>query len=127
MGLHLLKIAVVYLAIGAGLGLYMGITVQFTLAPVHAHLLLLGWASLALAGIVYHLYPAAATTRLARLHFWLHNLALPVFMVGLAMLLSGQQAAMPIVAAGATTVLVGLILFASNLLLNVKPGTQRAN
>ena len=103
MGLHFLKIAVVYLAIGAGLGLYMGITVQFTLAPVHAHLLLLGWASMALAGIVYHLYPAAATTRLARIHFWLHNLALPVFMVGLGMLLSGRQAAMPIVAVGATT------------------------
>ncbi|MEO8506183.1 MAG: cytochrome-c oxidase [Betaproteobacteria bacterium] len=126
MGLHFLKIAVVYLAIGAGLGLYMGITVQFTLAPVHAHLLLLGWASLALAGIVYHLYPEAATTRLARIHFWLHNLALPVFMVGLGMLLSGRQAAMPIVAVGATTVLVGLILFASNVLLNVQPGTQRA-
>ena len=126
MGLHFLKIAVVYLAIGAGLGLYMGITVQFTLAPVHAHLLLLGWASLALAGIVYHLYPAAATTRLARIHFWLHNLALPVFMVGLGMLLSGRQAAMPIVAVGATTVLVGLILFASNVLLNVQPVTQRA-
>lgn len=126
MGLHFLKIAVVYLAIGAGLGLYMGITVQFTLAPVHAHLLLLGWASMALAGIVYHLYPAAATTRLARIHFWLHNLALPVFMVGLGMLLSGRQAAMPIVAVGATTVLVGLILFASNVLLNVRPGIQRA-
>lgn len=126
MGLHFLKIAVVYLAIGAGLGLYMGITVQFTLVPVHAHLLLLGWASLALAGIIYHLYPAAATTRLARVHFWLHNLALPVFMVGLGMLLSGRDGATPIVAGGATTVLVGLILFATNVLLNARPGTQRA-
>jgi hypothetical protein len=45
----------------------------FILAPVHAHLLLLGWASLALAGIIYHLYPAAGTTRLARIHFWAHN------------------------------------------------------
>jgi hypothetical protein len=127
MGMHFLKIAVVYLAIGAGLGLYMGITVQFTLAPVHAHLLLLGWVSLALAGIVYHLYPAAATTRLARIHFWLHNLALPVFMVGLGMLLSGRQDAIPIAAAGSTTMLVGLILFASNVLLNVKPGALRGS
>jgi cbb3-type cytochrome oxidase subunit 1 len=47
--------------------------------PVHAHVLLLGWASLALAGVVYHLYPAAAGTRLARWHFWLHNGGLALF------------------------------------------------
>ena len=49
MGLRFLQIAVVYLVIGASLGLYMGLTEVFILAPVHAHLLLLGWASLALA------------------------------------------------------------------------------
>ena len=83
MGLRFLKIAVVYLLIGAFLGLGMGIAQNFALVPVHAHVLLLGWASLALAGLVYHLYPAASTTRLARVHFWLHNLGLPVFMVTL--------------------------------------------
>ena len=71
MGLRFLKIAVVYLLIGALLGLGMGIAQNFALIPVHAHLLLLGWASLALAGVVYHLYPAASTTRLARIHFWM--------------------------------------------------------
>ena len=44
MGLRFLKIAVVYLILGALLGLFMGLTQQFALAPVHAHLLLLGWA-----------------------------------------------------------------------------------
>ena len=66
MSLRFLKIAVVYLVIGAVLGFTMGITQKFVLVPVHAHLLLLGWASLALAGLVYHLYPTASTTRLAR-------------------------------------------------------------
>ncbi len=120
MGLRFLKIAVVYLFIGACVGLGMGITQNFGLAPVHAHLLLLGWASLALAGVVYHLYPAASTTRLARIHFWLHNVGLPVFMIGLAMLLTGTAGAFPFVAAGATTVLVGLALFALNVLFNVR-------
>jgi hypothetical protein len=84
MGLRFIKIAVVYLFIGASLGLGMGISQQFTLAPVHAHLLLLGWASFALVGLVYHLYPAAAETRspdpflvaqpgLARLHAGARN------------------------------------------------------
>lgn len=123
MSVTFLRIAVVYLVLGALLGLGMGITERFTLAPVHAHLLLLGWASLALAGIVYHLHPAAAQTRLARLHFWLHNAGLPVFMVGLAMLLSGTAGATPVVALAATVVLAGLVLFAANVLVNVRAGT----
>jgi len=120
MGLHFLKIAVVYLFIGTLLGLTMGITQKFVLVPVHAHLLLLGWASLALAGLVYHFYPAASTTRLARFHFWLHNIGLPVFMVGLGFLLTGGEWAVPAVIVSATAVLLGLALFAANVLLNVK-------
>jgi hypothetical protein len=120
MGVRFLKIAVVYLVVGASLGLVMGITESFTLAPVHAHLVLLGWASLALAGVIYHLYPAAATTKLAHVHFWAHNLALPVFMGSLGMLLRGAAGAGPVVGISATVVLAGLFVFATNVLLNVK-------
>lgn len=120
MGVRFLRIAVVYLVVGACLGLAMGLKENFVLAPVHAHLLLLGWASLALAGIIYHLYPGAADTRLARIHFWLHNVGLPVFMAGLGMLLTGTAGAGPVVGIAATVVLVGLVVFATNVLLNVK-------
>lgn len=121
MGLRFLKIAVVYLLVGALLGVFMGITQQFGLAPVHAHLLLLGWASLALAGIIYHLYPAASTTRLASIHFWLHNAGLPAFMVALGFLLTGHESAGPFVGISASVVMIGLVVFVSNVLLNVKP------
>jgi hypothetical protein len=122
MGLNFLKIAVVYLFLGALLGLIVGIMQNFALVPVHAHLLLLGWASLALAGLMCHLYPAASITRLARIHFWLHNLGLPVFMIGLGFYLAtGREGLVPIVVVGATTVLVGLAIFATNVLVNVKP------
>jgi cbb3-type cytochrome oxidase subunit 1 len=120
MGLWFIRIAVVYLFAGALLGLVMGITQRFTLVPVHAHVLLLGWASLALAGVVYHLYPAASRTRLARLHFWLHNAGLPVFMIGLGLLLSGTASLLPIVAGAAVAVVIGLALFALNVLVNAK-------
>lgn len=120
MGLKLLKIAVVYLVVGASLGLAMGISQKFVLAPVHAHLLLLGWASLALAGLVYHLYPAASTTRLARIHFWLHNLGLPVFMVGLGLVLTGSEIGLPATVVAAIAVLVGLFVFAANVLINAR-------
>ena len=123
MGLRFLKIAVVYLVLGASLGLYMGLTEVFVLAPVHAHILLLGWASLALAGIIYHLYPAAGTTTLARVHFWAHNLLLPVFMVALGALLKGNAGAGPVVGIVAIAMLAGLACFAANVLMNAKAAT----
>ncbi len=118
MGLRFLKIAAIYLVLGASLGFVMGMSRQFTLAPVHAHVNLLGWASLALAGLIYHLYPAAAATRLARIHFWLHNIGLPVFMIGLAFMLLGNEAFDPLVGIGATVTLAGLIVFAVNVVMN---------
>jgi len=120
MGARLIRIAVIYVVVGLVLGMYLGITQQFTLVPVHAHVLLAGWASLALAGVIYHLYPAAGVTRLANIHFWLHNLGLPAFMLALAVALSGHPDATPWVAAGALTLAAGLVAFAVNVLLQVR-------
>ena len=120
MGLNFIRIAVIYLVIGTSLGIAMGISQRFTLIPVHAHVLLLGWATLAIAGVVYQLYPMAANTRLARIHFWLHNLGLPVFMVALALMISGNESVLPVVAIAALVVLLGLVLFAANFLLTTR-------
>ena len=120
MSTRLIRIAVLYLVVGVLLGMYMGITQHFMLVPVHAHVLLAGWASLALAGIIYHLYPAAGDTRLALVHFWLHNIGLPIFMIALAIALWGHPSATPIVAAGAAALVVGLVAFAANALLRVR-------
>ncbi|SFI03524.1 hypothetical protein SAMN04515618_108137 [Collimonas sp. OK307] len=125
MGIRFLKIAVIYLFIGALLGGYMGATENFALAPVHAHVALLGWASLALAGLIYQLYPAAALTLLARIHFWLHNIGLPFFMLGLGLVLTGHTAATPIVSISASIVIIGLAAFTANVLMNVKTTAGR--
>lgn len=45
------------------LGLYMGIRGDFTLAPAHAHLNLLGWVTMAVYGL-YHRYVTRARNRL---------------------------------------------------------------
>lgn len=120
MGIRLLKIAVVYMQIGVAAGLVMGATHQFQYAPVHAHLALLGWASLALAGLIYHLYPDASETKLAKVHFWLHNTGLPVFMIGLFLLISGNTLAEPFVRIGAVTTFAGLLMFTINVLRAVR-------
>ncbi len=120
MAQRFLKIAVVYLFLGALLGITMGILQNFALVPVHAHVLLLGWATLALAGVIYHLYPLAAGTRLAKLHFWIHNLALPPFMISLSLYLTGHASAMGVVVVAGLLVLIGLGLFMVNVLASVR-------
>ena len=115
-----LKLAVVYLIVGVGLGIVMGSTEDFTLRPVHAHLNLLGWATLALAGLIYSVYPDAGKSRLARAHFWLQNLSLPVMMGSLAWFLQGHPEIVPVLATAEIVAAVGVIAFASNIFLNVK-------
>ncbi|HVO87642.1 MAG TPA: cytochrome-c oxidase [Casimicrobiaceae bacterium] len=121
MGMRFIKIAVLYFAVGVSIGLAMGMTGQFTFMPVHAHINLLGWASLALCGLIYTLYPEAAQTRLAKTHFWLHNVGLPPLMVALAFLLSGHPGAEPVVGVLSMVVGVGILMFVVNVWLTLKP------
>lgn len=53
-----LMLAAACLLCGVTMGVYMGMAHDFALAPVHAHLNLVGWASLALFGLTYRAYPA---------------------------------------------------------------------
>lgn len=121
-----LKLAVVYLIAGVSLGIAMGASGDFTLRPVHAHLNLLGWATLALAGLVYSAYPEAGRSRLARIHFWLHNLALPVMMGALTLLLLGHAEVVPVLAGAEIAAAAGVLVFAANVFINVQPQNASA-
>ena len=50
---------------GESLGIWMGANQNFTLAPAHAHLNLVGWVTLSLYGVAHRLYPALSASRLA--------------------------------------------------------------
>jgi hypothetical protein len=118
VGIRLVRIASVYLLAGLVLGLAMGIGRDFSLMSVHSHVLLLGWATLAITGIVYLVLPGCAGTRLATAHFWLHNLGLPVMIASLAAEALGEPRAQPFIGVGSTIVLAGLGLFTLNVLRN---------
>ncbi len=120
-GIAWLKLSVVYLMVGIAIGIAMGASHDFALRPVHAHLNLLGWTTLALAGLIYSTYPQAAASRLARAHFWLYNLALPPMMIALALLMKGDQAAVPVLVGAQMVLAAGVLAFAANLFLNLKP------
>jgi hypothetical protein len=115
-----LKLAVLYLIAGVTLGIVMGASQNFTLRPVHAHINLLGWTTMGLAGLIYSVFPKAGQSRLARVHFWLLNLAMPVMMVALSLLLMGNVAMEPLLAGSEIVGAVAIVVFAVNLFVNLK-------
>ncbi len=119
MANRLIQISVVYFVISVGLGLYMSIAHAYDLSPVHVHVNLLGWMSLALAGVIYSLYPKLASTKLAKAHFWLHNISLPVMMLGLAFVIKEVNGAVPFVSISSIVLVIAIILFAINILMNL--------
>jgi len=125
MAQRFIKIAVLYLALGVTLGVVMGMMHVFTFMPVHAHLNLLGWASLALVGLVYHAYPQAAETKLATVHFWLHNVGLPPLMISLALLVAGNAAMEPVVGISSLVVAAGVMVFVVNVWMTLPASSPR--
>ncbi|WP_261134570.1 cbb3-type cytochrome c oxidase subunit I [Bacillus sp. Marseille-Q3570] len=120
MSIKLIKISAVYFGLGVLIGMYMSMEHAFSLTPVHAHINLLGWTALTLAGIIYHLFPKAAETRLAKIHFWGHNIGLPVMMAGLTLFVYGHEQFEPAIGVGATITVISILLFVINILKNVK-------
>ena len=116
MSKWLIRMAAIYFMIGVWMGLYMGSTHRFEQLPVHAHINLLGWVSLGLIGVIYHLKPRAAQTALAKAHFVLHNLGLPMMAGGMFVMFGGNHTAEPIVGIGATLVALGVLCVGINLI-----------
>ena len=108
-----LRLAVLYFVAGVALGIGMAASHDHSLHPVHAHLNLLGWVSLALFGLFYRAVPAAASSRLAKAHFWLYVPAHLVQMVLLTVLYRGNESIEPALGLASVLVGVGILCFAT--------------
>jgi len=114
------KLAVLYLIIGVALGLHMAKSGNHGMYPVHAHINLLGWVSMALFGLIYRQFPAMAGNKLAKAHFWIYNLALPVNMATLYMYLGGNADIEPVLGVASMVLGLAIAIFAINVLKNAK-------
>ena len=121
MAVRLIKIAVVYLVIGMTLGVGMGMSHNFLFRSVHAHVNLLGWASLALAALVFHVFPETARTRLATVWFWTYNLSMPIGLGGLTLVMAGHMWAEPALIVGQLGIWAAGLMFAINVLWALRP------
>lgn len=119
-GVLWIKAAVVYLVMGVGLGIYMGASGDHVMVPVHAHFNLLGWASLALVGLIYHQFPHAGVSRLATVQFWLHNVGLLAAMALLISALRGNTGLDPFLGLASMVIGSAIVLFAINVFQRVR-------
>jgi len=69
-----LRIALLYTVAGMIMGIFMGVINDHSLMPAHAHIQLVGWASMALYALIYRAWPGMMTSALAKWHFWLANI-----------------------------------------------------
>ncbi len=106
--------AVVYGICGMGLGMYMGMSQNHTLMPVHAHVNLLGWVSLAIMGGFYALAGERASAKLARLNFILSNIGVLLIGPSLGVLLvTGNKLVYPFLLLAELCTVAGMITFAT--------------
>ena len=111
---YFLLVATVLLVCGAVLGIIMGAREDFQLVPVHAHLNLAGWASLALFGLTYRAYPELIETRLARYHFIVSALASAMLPIGIGFAVLRNSPGLAIFAS--ILWLVGVLMYLGQLL-----------
>jgi putative Mn2+ efflux pump MntP len=105
------RAAVLLVIAGMLWGIIMGISQDHSTMPAHAHLNLLGWVSLFLFGIYYHLHPAIDRSGLASLQVWVWIAGTLVMTIGVALVHSGHAIGDPIAAVSSLVVLADTLLF----------------
>jgi len=98
-----------YLVVGMVLGIVMGIQQNFALAPVHAHINLVGFAAHSVFGLVYKVWPGLKEGTAAMAQFWLFVVGSPLLMLGIAIAIKTNNSSLAIV--GSILVCLGALLF----------------
>lgn len=97
---------------GMLMGIQMGMAHDFQLVPVHTHINLVGWVSLALFGIGYRL-GFAKPGALAVVHFWIAAAGAILLPLGIYLATTRQQEAVVII--GSLLVLASMLIFLINV------------
>jgi hypothetical protein len=103
--------AVLFVLAGMGWGIQMGITQDHSAYPAHAHLNLLGWVSLFLFGVYYHLNPSLDKAGAARIQVWIWIVGTVIETIGIYLVITGGAAAEPTVAVGSFIAFAAMLIF----------------
>ena len=103
--------AVLFVTAGMVWGIVMAISKDHSAMPAHAHLNLLGWVSLFLFGLFYHLHPTIDRSRaaVAQVCIWMGGTV--VLTVGVGLIHTGRAIGEPIAAVGSFIALADMVFF----------------
>ena len=108
---NFLRLGVLSALVGMSLGVWMGANQDFVLRPVHAHINLLGFASMMLFGLFYRAFPAAGRGWLPMVHFALSVLGFLILMPSLTLLILEKPLFMPAMIASEIMLVLSMLLF----------------
>ena len=103
--------AVLFVLAGMVWGLQMAISNDHAAFPAHAHLNLLGWVSLFLFGIYYHLHPSLDRGRAALVQVVGWIVGTVIMAIGVGLVHTGHEGGDPIAAVGSFIVLAAMLMF----------------
>jgi hypothetical protein len=102
-------IGALYLVLGMSLGIVMGIKGDFTLAPVHAHMDLVGFSSHCVLGLIYKTWPNLKEGALALVQFLLFVIGSPILLIGIVVAIKSTNAVPAII--GSMLLILGALVF----------------
>ncbi|MBU1539495.1 MAG: hypothetical protein KKC29_07820 [Alphaproteobacteria bacterium] len=108
---NFLRLGVLSALVGMALGVWMGANQDFVLRPVHAHINLLGFASMMLFGLFYRAFPAAGRGWLPMTHFVLSVLGFLILMPSLTLMLLQRPLFLPAMIASEIMLVASMALF----------------
>lgn len=117
------RMSVLYLGAGASLGALMVIWPELRLQgyTAHAHINLLGWVSMMIYGVSYHVFPRFSGRNMVSetmgwVHFWFVNIGLVGLVAGFFLDATlGETAIVGIKALSGGLVLAGIFMFIVNI------------
>ncbi len=113
-----LKASLAWLVLGVTLGVAMAAHGPWTVyRAAHMHMVLLGFVTMMIYGVAYHVIPRFAGSQLhgrqgAGWHWYLSNIGLTLMVAGFVMRVNGMRWATPVLATGGTLSAAGAYTFA---------------
>lgn len=108
----MMRAGTMFLVVGMLWGIEMGIRQDFSMAPAHAHFVLIGGVLLFVFGLYYRMVPLARDSALAKWQGLLHFIGAFLFPVGVAVVIRNGEALVVVPIVGSLIVLTAMVLFA---------------
>jgi cbb3-type cytochrome oxidase subunit 1 len=126
-----IRSSLVWLGVGVLIGVAMAVhPAAAAFRPAHMHANLLGFVSMMIFGVAYHVMPRFTgrplhSPRAAALHLWVANAGLAGMVCGFVLRVIRWEWGMPVLALGAVLSAAGAMLFIHNIWRTLDPPVRR--